>query len=546
MPTTEYGVNEFFQNAGTSPKMVYDAAGVLGWSPHNMMLQSAMGRIGFVWTGNSATRTGGQPDPSGGSDAVLVAIAAGGVAAGGNIQQQATALTSGLTYTSSAWCKGNVGEKIYFGFTDAATQVLVTFTGSWQRVSETYVPSGTTRNVGFECYNRSGGAHLPAVTFQCWGAQVNRGTTPTDYLNTTTAARFGLALDYDPVTHAPRGLLCEPAGTNLCLRSSEFDNASWTKQNATVGVNAVAAPNGVVEADGVIPTAGSVQSYASQAVSPVTSGANYTCSVFVKNGTLGNNWIAMDVTSGTQWVGWFNLATGAKGTQLNNPVSYNITSVGNGWYRIDVTILTGATSILCLLRARSADGSVSPVTGDGTSPAYYAYGAQAETGSVATSPIPTLTASVTRAVDNYNVTPASINHSATAGSWWADCDLPFNSLATPRLIGYASNSSGPICFRNVTVQNFSLNDSTALTKTIGSALGLHKAASAWQSGDRAITADGLAVVTDAGSTASLLAPGATIGFGNTAGTSAMLGWIRKIRYLPRRPSNAELVSMTTT
>ena len=41
-----------------------------------------------------------------------------------------------------------------------------------------------------------------------WGAQLNRGSAPTVYLlPTTTAARFGLAVNHDPSTLAPRGLL---------------------------------------------------------------------------------------------------------------------------------------------------------------------------------------------------------------------------------------------------------------------------------------------------------------------------------------------------
>src|SRR6185436_6754063 len=38
--TLAYAVDAFYQNAGTSPKMVYDVAGTLGWSPHNLLLQS--------------------------------------------------------------------------------------------------------------------------------------------------------------------------------------------------------------------------------------------------------------------------------------------------------------------------------------------------------------------------------------------------------------------------------------------------------------------------------------------------------------------------
>ena len=66
--------------------------------------------------------------------------------------------------------------------------------------------------------------------------------------------------------------------------------------------------------------------------------------------------------------------------------------------------------------------------------------------------------------------------------------------------------------------------------------------SAWTSGSRAITANGLAVQTDAGTTTTLLAPN-NVYFGSGNGTN-MHGYIRKLRYLPRKPSNAELQAMT--
>src|SRR4029079_3642640 len=150
--------------------------------------------MGFEWTGNSSTSTGGQPDPNGGNEALQVAIPAGGGGSRNNVSQFIAGLTSGITYTRSAWCKGVVGQQIYFDSNSTASQVLVTFTGAWQRVFTSSAP-GTGCFVSFECYNRSGGAHLPAVTFQCWGAQLNLGTVPTAYLPTTTAARVGLALD---------------------------------------------------------------------------------------------------------------------------------------------------------------------------------------------------------------------------------------------------------------------------------------------------------------------------------------------------------------
>jgi hypothetical protein len=59
-----------------------------------------------------------------------------------------------------------------------------------------------------------------------WGAQVNRGATPVAYVATTTAVRAGLAVDYDLTSHAAKGLLVEPAATNILLNNATLSTQS--------------------------------------------------------------------------------------------------------------------------------------------------------------------------------------------------------------------------------------------------------------------------------------------------------------------------------
>ena len=283
--------------------------------------------------------------------------------------------------------------------------------------------------------------------------QMNRGAVATAYLATTASARNGLAVDYDPATLVARGLLCEPAATNLLLNNTTLSTQSVT-------VTAVA----------------------------------HTLS-FYGTGTVT-----------------------LTGTSTAGPL------VGTGAGRVSLTFTPTAGSLTL-----TVSGTVS--------------NAQLETGSVATSPIKTFAASATRALDAYSCTSASINYSATAGSWRVENYMVGSGGG--RVLGASGGAVGFVWHNGV--NGYQLNDGTAVTKTLVTALVgvVHKTASAFQSGDRAITVDGLAAATDAGSTALLLAPGTNILFGaGVSGAGAITGYIRKITYRPRRVSNADLATET--
>lgn len=145
------------------------------------------------------------------------------------------------------------------------------------------------------------------------------------------------------------------AGENRCLRSEAFDNASWTKSSVTVTADSVAAPDGTTTAD-TLTASGSngtvLQSVTETAVS-------WTFSVWLKRKTgTGNIQIQVD---GATWV-----------TQ----------TLTTEWQRFSVTQTGGAGATSLGIRIAT--------NGD----AVYAWGAQAEIGTTATSYLPTTSASV--------------------------------------------------------------------------------------------------------------------------------------------------------
>ena len=110
------------------------------------------------------------------------------------------------------------------------------------------------------------------------------------------------------------------AGENRCLRSEEFDNASWTKSDCTIAADAVDGPFGATTADTL--TASAANGTVKQAVTTVA--VTYTYSVWLQRktgtGTIeitldGTTWVAKTLTA--KWQRFEVSQTGVAGT--SNP-----------------------------------------------------------------------------------------------------------------------------------------------------------------------------------------------------------------------------------
>jgi hypothetical protein len=394
---------------------------------------------------------------------------------------------------------------------------VVNVTTSWQQFYVSCVSASTsTMNFGIDTRTFVSGDNGLAKTVICADWQINRGTTPTAYLPTTTAARVGLALDYDPATHAAKGLLVEPAATNLVLASASGKIGSlWIVQGGTA-TGGQSDPSGGNEAAQVVVTTNTAGNNYFLTI-PTVNGTTYTASMWLK-GTAGQQ---IYFSANTLQVGVHNIL---------------VTFTG-AWQRISSTVTTNVTASYIALETYNRGGGahLPNVT-------FQCWGANYEVGTVATSYIPTLAATVTRAADNVTVTPAQINHSATAGSWWADIEVIKPPAAVARIIGYEAGSMTPLYMQaNTAPMYVGLFDGAGniLKLNSGSNYGRHKVASAFQINDRALTFDGLAASTDTTAGIAFGSPGALIGIGGDPGTTQGL-YIRQTRYLPRRQTNTEL------
>jgi hypothetical protein len=224
-------------------------------------------------------------------------------------------------------------------------------------------------------------------------------------------------LDY-PVGGAVNGcpaLLVEPSGTNLARQSENF-GATWSLANllsfgsgSVLNTTATLDPYGTNVSDLIVADATLGQHGTDQTITHSSGG--YVFSVFLKQAGYGFGRLRIGLDGAT-----FDLVNGTISATDVGIVS-SIQSYGNGWYRCIVSkAVSAANEVIRINMQTSAIGG--NFQGDGTS-GIYVFGAQYETGSVATSYIPTTTAAVTRSAEVISDTTATALIGQTEGTiYW--------------------------------------------------------------------------------------------------------------------------------
>ena len=338
------------------------------------------------------------------------------------IQRTFTGITG--SHTISVYARVDSGTKSFrffrFNVTDGAvSSPTFTATTTWQRF--TWNTSPTVTSSWFIA-----NASTDLVPFFVWGAQLEAGETATEYIPTVASIRTKFAgitqdggvgsniprIDYPPLGGCP-SILVEPARTNSLLYSEQFDNASWGKTNATVTANTITAPDGTSTADTINLSAGTAPRVTQNYL--IANSTTYTLSCFFKNIALTagqtfdlryNNQVGspnnfemiatIDLAAGTATYSFAGtLVTGYSGT-----VTGVVEPYPNGWYRISVTLTTGTGA--------TNNGQIQIIHAS-QARSFYAWGAQLEAGSTATSYIPTVAAPVPRDADvTYNISATTL------------------------------------------------------------------------------------------------------------------------------------------
>lgn len=376
----------FFTQSGTSPKLVRDASGTYVWAAHNIAPNS-------VWAGGTTTPTGWTGLVDTGTKSLVSSIYnapdtairfveaaqrnilyfGATLVAGGLYEMSITleALASGsMTWASLFTASG--GTVVMVGcykngvfVTSNASDTIAAVAGD--RLAYRFTVTTAPTNFYFGA-GTSGNATVDITLSAPMLARLT-GAAAIGYLrNTTSAALYTLAQDYDPTLGW--ALLVEPAATNLALQARDLSNASWTKASVTAtkdvaGIDGVAASasklvataaNGTVRQDVTSASAQRITSIFARR--RVGTGAIYlsqgetTGSDLITNGTFATNdltgWTNASVGTGTA-----DASTGAAvldgdaGGGNRGNIRQAITTVVGKVYRVSfsVSVASGAGTV---------------------------------------------------------------------------------------------------------------------------------------------------------------------------------------------------------
>lgn len=396
---------------------------------------------------------------------------------------------------------------------------------------------------------------LPRLALDFTTAVLDPRVTVTRALNTATRTNSSGFIeivnanlprfDFSPTSIGTcRGLLIEETRANRVLQSANFTTASWTKTDTTLTTAAGTAPDGTNSAtlltQGALATSELSQSFS------ITAGSTVTYSSYIK---LGNaRWYLHQIRNAgnTSFANaFFDLTNGVVGSTSTTGgfatlFGSSITNVGNGWYRATFTVMIGATFGTAVFSTASvtADNTLTRVNG-GTR---LEWGLQAETGTFATSYIPTTTASLTRNADVVTMTGTNFS------SWYSTSTAAMAAVVTPiaaagvrpvwqfddttanEIIALRGNAANPELY---IVDNGAVQAQLdAGTITAGTRYGL---CGAFTTNSCAVSQNGATPAT----TATATMPTVTQARIGSDGTNFLNGTVQSLRYWPQRLLNAE-------
>ena len=386
-----------------------DSNGLIEKGRENLLLQS--NQFDTTWTTSNASVTSGQSGYDGSNDAWLLEKDNTG-----SFKSISQNLSISGVWTFSLYAKANTldsltlrnqtnGHSATFDLTNATISTnqtidesIVSVGNNWYKCTATF--SGSSSQVAIYV----GYANSNAGSIYIQDAQLEIGLTATEPIESgATTGKAGILedsprFDYSGGASCP-SLLLEPSRTNLVGYSEYFEDSSWglvDTQSPTA--NDTTAPDGQETAYKIVPNTNNAIHYIFNTT--ISLNGQNTISVFAKYNGYNIGIRPQGIGSGQAFAN-FDLQNGtilgSGGTSYDDS---SITSFGDGWYRISMTMDNASTYGINFYAVNGTTATELPsFTADGTS-GYYLWGAQVEQASYISSYIPNHSGgSVTRAAE---------------------------------------------------------------------------------------------------------------------------------------------------
>jgi hypothetical protein len=365
--------------------------------------------------------------PSGTEDAYKIVFNAGSGTTSGDGSElyfNVSEIEDNIQSTASIFLRGeNGGEQLVFRGASNGSYQLVTLTTEWQRftTTENTSPSGNQKfTFGIRQSVSGHGVINSAATVYAYGPQLEEGTTASDFVaNTTGSPKFITGATFGP--RVPM-ILVEPSATNSFLYSQPTSALAFGGGGIRT-FDAATAPNGETEAFRITNN-GTSGNHNYRATSSITFGSDsMVLSVWAKAGSGGNNYFTWSFQNlgGAVVRAGFKLE-GDGETQIitngNGGHTLQIETYPDGWYRciiIGNTQSSGTTTQF--LYTVSGYTEHSSIAGGSV----LLWGFQVESGSVATSYIPTSGSTVTRAADDLEISGSAFDfYNGSEGTFYME------------------------------------------------------------------------------------------------------------------------------
>jgi hypothetical protein len=302
-----------------------------------------------------------------------------------------------------------------------------------------------------------------------------------------------------------RGLLVEPGATNLALNSRNLTTASWTATNVTTAQTATGADGGANSATTLTASAGN--GTVLQAITSASASRVFSAVVRRRTGTgvveitqdNGSTWTAITLTSS------FQRFTTPNQTLTNPTVGFRIVTSGDA---IDVDFC------------------------------------QAETGSVATSPIVTTAGTASRVADVVSLTGASSLIGQTSGAMYVEVEPRINAVSRLFLaVTSDPDVAGSRLRLGITSANALYGQvGGTITTTVTGTATITKMLLNYSASGFTVHTNGTSYGTEVTATTGTKP---LIELGHVGSAAQANGWIRSVAFFPSALTTAQANSLTT-